>query len=133
MRLVFEGRERGCRTLERLLRDASTRVRDFELVALAVPRVPGGVRRHLDDACATAWVIAAADGALEEMGAMLASRGLPYRTRVEAGTLARATRASLQDDAVDVCVVATGWPRWRIAWLLQGRDTCAWGTRLVVA
>lgn len=121
VRLVFEGRQRGIEALARLLREPPARRLDFDLVALAVPRVPGGVRLRLGDARATEWVIAAANGALDEMGAALAGANIPYRAHVEVGPLPRALRAALRAGDADLYMVSVGWPRWCVAWLAGNR------------
>ncbi len=133
-RIVFEGRERGCRALAELLRARPDHRMEVELVALAVPRVPGSVRLHLGDAAATEQVIAAARGALEAMETLLAREGIACRTRIEVGALPRAMRAALHDTDADLDVVAIGWPRWRIAWLArrQGGRTPPRSERMIV-
>lgn len=121
VRLVFEGRQHGTDALARLLREPPARRLELDLVALAVPRVPGGVRLRLGDARATEWVMAAANGALDEMGAVLAGASIPYRAHVEVGTHRRALQAALREGEADFYVVATGWPRWYVAWLAGNR------------
>lgn len=132
VRLVFEGREHGHRAVARLLREPPAAHVEVELVALAVPRVPGAVRVHLAGAAATEWVIAAARGALDELAAILAAKGVACRARIATGTLSHALRNALGEGDADLVVVATGMPRWRIAWVLRDRLPAA-SARMIVA
>ncbi|MFO1397217.1 MAG: hypothetical protein U1F48_09145 [Burkholderiales bacterium] len=116
---MFEGRERGCRALARLLDDGPARPAAIELVALAVPRVPGRVRMHLGTDAAIELATAAARSALAELGDTLARDGIAYRTRIEVGTLRQALQAALAGDDADAHVVAIGLQRWIVALLAR--------------
>ncbi len=135
VRLVFEGRQRGLCALARLLRERPAPRLEVELVALAVPRVPGTVPVYLGGAAATDWVMAAARGALDELAALLAREGIACRTRIELGTPFRALRAAVREGGVDLVFVATGGPRWWIAWLARRRGdrAPASSARMIVA